>query len=142
MRDNQQQYIKCTYHLTFGLVRATIVAVEKQQVLHILSVCVCVCVCVCRISYTTCSAHSPYCRVWPVWLYNIFPHYHINGTILGKKVGKIEFFFKFYLQLLSETFPIPSRTERYMIINVHRFSCNLPVILVRFYRNLDLLDRF
>jgi hypothetical protein len=48
----------------------------------------------------------------------------------------------FFLQHLSETFPIPSRTDRYMIINVHRVSCNLPVTLVRFYRNLNLLGRF
>jgi len=33
---------------------------------------------------------------------------------------------------LSETFLILRRTERNMIINVHRFSCNVPVILFRF----------
>jgi hypothetical protein len=26
------------------------------------------------------------CRLWPVWLYHIFPHYLINGTILETKV--------------------------------------------------------
>jgi hypothetical protein len=26
-----------------------------------------------------------YCHLWPVWLYHIFPHYLINGTIFGKK---------------------------------------------------------
>jgi len=25
-----------------------------------------------------------YCQLWPVWLYHIFPHYLINGTIFGK----------------------------------------------------------
>jgi hypothetical protein len=25
------------------------------------------------------------CRLWPVWLYHIFPHDRINGTILVKK---------------------------------------------------------
>ena len=29
-----------------------------------------------------------------------------------------------------------------MIVNVHRFSSNLLVIPVRFYRNLNLLERF
>jgi len=29
--------------------------------------------------------------VGPVWLYHIFPHYLINGTILGKTVLKIKF---------------------------------------------------
>jgi hypothetical protein len=27
-----------------------------------------------------------YCRLWPVWLYHIFPHYVINDTIFGKNV--------------------------------------------------------
>jgi len=27
-----------------------------------------------------------YDDVWPVWLYHIFPHYLINGTLFGKKV--------------------------------------------------------
>jgi hypothetical protein len=27
-----------------------------------------------------------YCHLWPVWLYSIFPHYLINGTIFGKKI--------------------------------------------------------
>ena len=26
-----------------------------------------------------------YCHRWPVWLYHIFPHYLINGTIFGEK---------------------------------------------------------
>ena len=31
------------------------------------------------------NEHSPYCHLWPVPLYQIFPHYLINGTILGGK---------------------------------------------------------
>ena len=26
-----------------------------------------------------------YCHLWPVWLYHIFPHYFINGTIFRKE---------------------------------------------------------
>ena len=29
--------------------------------------------------------HAPYCHLWPVWLYNIDPHYLITGTIFEKK---------------------------------------------------------
>jgi hypothetical protein len=25
------------------------------------------------------------CQLWPAWLYNIFPHFLINGTIFGEK---------------------------------------------------------
>ena len=30
---------------------------------------------VCSLRYPTCNAHAPYCQLWPVWLYYIFPHY-------------------------------------------------------------------
>ena len=43
-------------------------------------------VCVCSPTYPSCNAHAPYCRLWPARLYNIFPHYLINGTIFEKKV--------------------------------------------------------
>jgi hypothetical protein len=36
--------------------------------------------------YPARNAQAPYCHLWPALLYNIFPHYNINGTILGKKV--------------------------------------------------------
>ena len=39
-----KQERQCTYNVTMSCVRATIVAVKKLQVLHILCVCVCVCV--------------------------------------------------------------------------------------------------
>jgi hypothetical protein len=42
-------------------------------------------VCVCSLRYTACNAHAPYCHLWPVLLYTIFPHYLINGTIFGEK---------------------------------------------------------
>jgi len=58
-------------------VRANIVEVEKQYELYILSV-------LFSLRYLACNAHAPYFHVWPT-LYLIFPHYLINGTILGKK---------------------------------------------------------
>jgi hypothetical protein len=39
-------------------------------------------VCVCSLIYPACKAHAPFCHLWPIWLYHIFTHYRINGTIL------------------------------------------------------------
>jgi fructose 1,6-bisphosphatase len=74
-----------------------------------------------------------YCHLWPVWLYHIFSHSLINGTIFKTKnvIGN-KMYVLFSLQLLSEILLILRRTERYIIINVHRSSCKVPVILVRF----------
>ena len=46
-----QQDSQRVYNVTFRRVRVILVAAEKQNVLHILSVCLCVCVCVCVCVY-------------------------------------------------------------------------------------------
>jgi len=37
------------------------------------------------LSYPARNSHAPYCYLWPVRLYNIFPHYLIERTIFEKK---------------------------------------------------------
>jgi hypothetical protein len=54
-------------------VRVTIVAVEKQEILHILSVC--------SLSYPECQAHEPYYMSFVACLDHIFLRYLINGVI-------------------------------------------------------------
>jgi len=54
------------YNVTLRRVRAIIVAVEKQWVLYIASVCVC------SLRYPACSAHAPCFHLWPAPLYNFF----------------------------------------------------------------------
>jgi len=56
--------------------------------------------------------------MWTVRLYNIFPHYIINGMIFEEKLLNIKCVFRVSLQLLSETFLIVRRNERDMIENV------------------------
>jgi hypothetical protein len=64
-----------------------------------------------------------YCHLWPVWLYHIFPHNLINGTIFKTKFYWTQNVFWFSLRLLSETFLILRRTERDVIKSVHTAVC-------------------
>jgi hypothetical protein len=67
------------YNVTFRRVRTIIVAVEKQWVLHIVSVSIC------SLKYAACNAHASRCHLWPAPLYNFFPHSFIKDTIFEKK---------------------------------------------------------
>ena len=59
-----------------------------------------------------CACALFYCHLWHVLFDHIFPHYLINCRIFGKKLLNIKCVFWFSLQLLSEKFVIPRRTER------------------------------
>ena len=85
-------------------------------------------VCACSVRYPACNAHALYCRLWPVWLYHIFPHYLINGRIFEKKrkVLNIKCAFCFSLQVLSEIFLILRVIQRDMIKNVVVFMWSSP----------------
>ena len=74
----------CTYKVTLGRVRVTIVTVEKQYIL------VCVSVFLPYFSGMQSARAILYCNIWLVRLYSIFPHYPINGTIIGKKLLNIK----------------------------------------------------
>jgi hypothetical protein len=78
--------------------------------------------------------------LWPVRLNHIFSPYLLNGTIYGH-LFKIKSVFWFSLQILPDTFLILSRTQ-WDIINLHRSSCKVPVILAIFKWNLIFLERF
>ena len=70
-----------------------------------------------------------YCHFWPVWLYHIFPHYLINGTVLGENLLNIKCVFLFSVLLLSETFLVLIRTELDVITNVRRPTYKVSVVL-------------
>ena len=76
-----QQDMQCTYNVTLRRVRATIVAVEKQWVLHNLSVCIC------SLRYPACNAHAPYCHLCPAvkYFFFCFTFSHKRYDFLQKK---------------------------------------------------------
>jgi hypothetical protein len=120
-------------NVTLSHLRPTPVAVEKQY--YILRVCIF------SLSYPACNTHAPYCHLWPVPLYHIFPHYHIYRTIFRKSLLNTKYVFRMSVQLFPKTFFIPRWIQR-GVINLHRSSCKVPVLLVRHWRNLNFLDRF
>jgi len=90
-------------------------------------------VCVFSLRHGACNAHVPYCHMWPVRHYNIFPHYLINGTIFGNKMLlNIKCVLWFYLQILPVRFLVIRRTERDIIKNVHWPSYKVPLFLSDF----------
>ena len=74
--------------------------------------------------------HIAICGLPP--LYNIFPHFLINGTIFEKKSLNTKCVFWFSVQLLYAAFLTLIRTERDVIKNVYRSACKVPAIVVRF----------
>jgi hypothetical protein len=71
------------------------------------------------------------CRLWPVRLYHVFTHYLINAKIFGREVIEHKMCFDFLYNVMFETFIILRRIQLEIFINVHRSSCEVPVILVR-----------
>jgi hypothetical protein len=66
---------------------------------------------------------------------------HKRHDFWKKKLLNIKCVFWFSLQLLSEIFLILRTIERYTVMNLHRSSCRVSVILVKLQWSLNFLDR-
>jgi hypothetical protein len=101
-----RQDLRRTDNVTLGRVRASVVAVEKQNVLHILCVCVCVCVRVYNLTYPACNAHAPYYIAICV-LSDCAAVFHIisqTAQLSRKKLLKINCVFWFSAQICLQHF--------------------------------------
>ena len=102
--------------------------------------------CICSLSYPACKLHPPCYIVICGLLFRctiFFPHYLINNTIFEKKkLFNKNFVFLFSLQFYLEIILILTRTQRGIIINMHRSSCKVPAVLVIFLIKLNSVDIF
>jgi len=126
-----------------------IVALEKQKLLHILSVCVCVCLCVC-VCVCVCVAlfihhEKCICRITLPFVtspalpnFSTLPH---KRNDFRENVIKTKMCVFIFCTTSSQTFLILRRTERDIVINVYRSSCKVSVILVRFESTVKPLNR-
>jgi len=93
-------------------------------------------VCVCSLRYPACEAHEPYRHLWPVWFYHIFPHYLLNGTVLGKRIIEHSMCVLIFSKHFGETFLIFTRTERHIIVNVRSLHVNWNWMKLEFSRQI------
>jgi hypothetical protein len=113
-------------NVTLRRVRVTIVGVETQQVLHILSVCFWLLLpsvnCACAILSSVACPALPYFSTLS----------HKRHDFRKEKVTEYKKPVVSFSTIFSETFLILRRSERDMVINVPTSSSKVPVILVRF----------
>ena len=90
---------------------------------------------VCILGYPACKAHAPYyiviCGLSASTTF--FNNISNNVKIFGGReaIWNTKCVFRFSPQLLSEKFLILRKTQRDIIINVSKYSCKVPVIIVR-----------
>ena len=115
------------YNGTLSHVCVTSVALEKQWVLHMMSVCLYSCP-----SYLACKLHLfSICGLLAALCFSTLSQE--NCTVFVKKIIiEIKCALWFSVQVLLEKVHILRRIQQDMIINLHRSLCKVPIILVRF----------
>ena len=81
---------------------------------------------------------APYSYLSPVWLYPTFPRYHKNCKIFcgGGGILNMNACFDFLYNFCTKQFLTLRTIQRDVIINVHRLSCDVSVMLATLRDNL------
>jgi hypothetical protein len=95
------------------------------------------CVWVCSLTYTECEANGSYCHLWPLRLLTYFPHIVSQTAEFSKRKLLKKMCGLNSSTNLSGKFLIGRKIQPHVVMNVHKLSCKLPIILVRFERNLN-----
>jgi len=106
---------------------------EKQSILHTVSVCLCIN----YLGYPANKSHpscdSLYCHLWPVWFYHSLPHYLRNGKIFYKKMHFIQYKMCFdFLHNFVWNICHSKIIKRDAVTTVHRSSRKMPIFLSDF----------
>jgi len=102
-------------------------------------------VCVCSLALVISHAHHIFSALYllssasclALQYFSTLPH---KWHMFRKNLMNIQCVFWVFLQLFSETYLILRRIQE--DINIHRSSWKVPIITVRFYWNLNFLNRF
>jgi hypothetical protein len=79
--------------------------------------------------YPACKTRAPFCHLWPIRLYNIFPHFLIKGTISEKKLLKIKCVLSFSIKFVWNISQSKANRARYdkkcilVFMQSSRYSC-------------------
>jgi hypothetical protein len=87
--------------------------------------------CVCSVRYPACSAHDPYCHLWPARIYSIFPHYLINGTVFKKISLNTKRVFDFLYNFCLKHFSFSEEVNEIRSKKNYWSWRKIPAILVR-----------
>ena len=96
---------------------------------------------VCIRRYPACNSRAPYCLSVACPAAQCYPTLSHERQDFRKKVTEHKMCVLIFSMTLWATVFIVRRTERDMIENVYRFSCEVLVIVVRFSWNLNFFSR-